>query len=105
MSQFKARLADCHFNESVFPTLGGENKQLEKEISWNELSLSHLDPRNKQCELEVQKIIHLQSLANRLPDAFTDPNRIGFWSGTKYFQSKLMSQKENIKLLVSLQHA
>ncbi|XP_057250106.1 uncharacterized protein LOC130591188 [Beta vulgaris subsp. vulgaris] len=58
------------------PQRRGENKQLEKEISWNELSLSHLDPRNKQCELEVQKIIHLQSLANRLPDAFTDPNRV-----------------------------
>ncbi|XP_021839106.1 uncharacterized protein [Spinacia oleracea] len=73
---FKARFADCHFNESVFSTLGGENKQLEKEISWNELSLSNLDPRTKQCELEVQKIIHLQSLANQLLDEFTDPNRV-----------------------------
>ncbi|XP_056698558.1 uncharacterized protein [Spinacia oleracea] len=73
---FKARFADCHFDESVFPTLGGENKQLEKEIGWNELSLSHLDPRTKQCELEVQKIIHLQSLANQLPDAFTNPNKV-----------------------------
>ena len=24
---FKARFADCHFNESVFPTLGEEKKQ------------------------------------------------------------------------------
>jgi len=30
---FTARFADCHFDESIFPTLGGENKQLEKEIS------------------------------------------------------------------------
>ena len=73
---FTARLADCHFNESVFPTLGGENKQLEKEISWNESTLSYLDPRTKQCELEVQRIIHLQNLANQLPDAFTDLNRV-----------------------------
>lgn len=73
---FTARFADCHFNESVFPALGGENKQLEKKISWNELSLSHLDPRTKQCELEVQKIIHLQRLANQLPDAFTDLKRV-----------------------------
>ena len=73
---FTARFADCHFNESVFPTLGGENKQLVKEISWNELSLSYLDPRTKQCESEVQKIIHLQGLANQLPDAFTDPKRV-----------------------------
>lgn len=35
---FTARFADCHFDESVFPTLGGENKQSVKEISWNELS-------------------------------------------------------------------
>ncbi|PIN26225.1 hypothetical protein CDL12_01027 [Handroanthus impetiginosus] len=73
---FKARFADCHFDESVFPTLGGEYKQLEKEIDWNAFSLSHLDPRTKQCELEVQKIIHLQNIANQLPDAFTDLPRV-----------------------------
>ena len=62
---FMTRFADCHFDESIFPTLGGgESKQLEKDISWNELSLSHLDPCTKECELEVQKIIHLQGLAN-----------------------------------------
>ncbi|CAA7024739.1 unnamed protein product [Microthlaspi erraticum] len=73
---FKARFADCHFNESVFPTLGGESKQLGKELSWNELSLNYLDPRTKECELEVQKIIHLQNLANQLPEAFADPKRV-----------------------------
>jgi len=26
---------------------------LEKDIGWNELSLSHLDPLTKECELEV----------------------------------------------------
>ena len=34
------------------------------------------DPRTNQCELEVQKIIHLQGIANQLPDAFTDINRV-----------------------------
>nr|KYP43092.1 Retrovirus-related Pol polyprotein from transposon TNT 1-94 [Cajanus cajan] len=29
---FTARFADCHFNELIFPTLGGEQKQLEKDI-------------------------------------------------------------------------
>jgi hypothetical protein len=56
--------------------LGGKNKKLEKEINWNESSLSHLDPRTKQCELEVQKIIHLQNLANQLPNAFTNPKGV-----------------------------
>ena len=73
---FTARFADCHFDELSFPTLGGENKLSEKEISWNELSLSHFDPRTKQCELEVQKIIHLQNLANQLPNAFTDAKKV-----------------------------
>nr|XP_016502469.1 PREDICTED: uncharacterized protein LOC107820660 [Nicotiana tabacum] len=68
---FTVRFADCHFNESVFSTLGGENKQLEKEIDWNILSLSRLDTRTNQCEQEVQKIIYMQNIANQLPDAFT----------------------------------
>ena len=36
----------------------------------------HLDPRTKQSELEVQRIIHLHDLADQLPDAFTDPNKV-----------------------------
>ena len=36
----------------------------------------HLDPRTKQSELEVQRILHLQDLADQLPDAFTDPNKV-----------------------------
>ena len=38
--------------------------------------MSHYDPRTKQCEHEVQKIIHLQNLASQLSDAFTDPKRV-----------------------------
>ncbi|KAG8475739.1 hypothetical protein CXB51_032489 [Gossypium anomalum] len=70
------RRLDCHFDESIFPILGGEIKQLDQKISWKELSLAHLDPRTKQCDLEVQKIIHLQSLVNELPDAFSDPKKV-----------------------------
>ena len=29
---FTARFDDCHFDESIFPTLGGNEKQLEKEF-------------------------------------------------------------------------
>ena len=36
----------------------------------------HPDPRTKQSELEVQRIIHLQDLADQLPYAFTDPNKV-----------------------------
>ena len=62
---------------NLFSNIGGrQSKQLEKDISWNELSLSNLDPHTKECELEVQKIIHLQGLANQLPNVFTDPKRV-----------------------------
>ncbi|KAK1427731.1 hypothetical protein QVD17_16425 [Tagetes erecta] len=66
----------CQFDESVFPSLGGESKNKEKNISWCEPSLSYLDPRTKQCETEVQRIMHLQDIANQLPDAFTDTKRV-----------------------------
>ena len=36
----------------------------------------HLDPHTKQSESEVQKIIHLQKIANQLPNAFTDTKRV-----------------------------
>ena len=38
--------------------------------------MTHLDPRTNQCELEVQRIIHLQNLANQLPDAFIDIKKV-----------------------------
>jgi hypothetical protein len=43
-----------------------------REIEWSASSIQSLDPHTKETELEVQRIIHLQNLANNLPDAFTD---------------------------------
>ncbi|XP_026378850.1 uncharacterized protein LOC113273324 [Papaver somniferum] len=50
---FKARFADCHFDESNFTSLGGEKLKLEerREISWNTPYLSRLDPRTSECEI------------------------------------------------------
>ena len=45
--------------------------EAREEITWNNSKLSHFDPRTNQCELEVQKIIHLQNIANQLLDIFT----------------------------------
>ena len=50
--------------------------EARREITWNVLTLSHLDPRTNQCELEVQRIIHLQGIANQLSDVFTDNKKI-----------------------------
>ena len=38
--------------------------------------ISHLDPHINQSELEVQRIIHLQDIADQLPDVFTDSKKI-----------------------------
>ena len=52
---FIARFVDCHFDENIFPPLGGDKPIPEelREITWNESSLSHLDPRTKKSKLEV----------------------------------------------------
>ena len=70
--------ADYHFNESVFPSLGGEKSIPEerREISWKASTMTHLDPRTSQCELKIQRIIHLQNLANHLPNAFIDTKKV-----------------------------
>ncbi|XP_056844750.1 retrovirus-related Pol polyprotein from transposon TNT 1-94 isoform X2 [Raphanus sativus] len=73
---FTARFADCHFNEKEFPTLGGDNNQVGKEIKWNVPSLLHLDPPTKQSELEVRRIMQLQNIASQLPDAFADTKMV-----------------------------
>ena len=75
---FRAICVYCHFNEIVFPPLGGEKSILEerREITWNASTLSHFDPRGNQCELKVQRIMHLHNLTNQLPDAFVDAKKV-----------------------------
>ena len=36
---FTTRFIDCHFDETLFPTLRGEIKQLDNYITWNALLL------------------------------------------------------------------
>ena len=47
--------ANYHFNEPNFSPLGGEEPVSEehREIIWNALTLTYLDPRTNQCESEV----------------------------------------------------
>ena len=75
---FTARFVDCHFNENLFPPLGGEKSipKERREITLNAFVMSHFDPRTNQSELEVQRIIHFQNLANQLPNAFTDTKKV-----------------------------
>ena len=79
---FTARFADCHFDEENFPSMGNpkasieEKQKKEDNFSWREKDLTHLDPRTSECENEVQRIIRLQEIANRLPDAFNDATKV-----------------------------
>ena len=79
---FTVRFADCHFDETKFPSLGTPKASKEEKqknvniLSWRENDLTHLDPRTPECEKEVQRIIHLQEIANRLPDAFNDVGKV-----------------------------
>ena len=52
------------------------SKKPVKVFSWNEKTLSQFDPRTPECENEVQRIIHLQAIANRLSDAFNDATKV-----------------------------
>ena len=51
---FKAQFAECKFDKIMFPTLGEESRQLEKEVNWYASFLLNLDPRARHSELEVQ---------------------------------------------------
>jgi hypothetical protein len=75
---FKAPFEDCHFDENIFPSHWREKSLLEarQEITWNNSTLSYFDHRTNQCKLEVQMIIHLQSIPNQLPNAFTNNKKI-----------------------------
>ena len=73
---FTAYFADCHFDETVFPSLGGDkhvNVPVERrELSWYAHTMSHLDPRTAQSETEVRRIIDPQIIAQSMLDAFND---------------------------------
>ena len=55
---FTTHFADCHFDETVFPLLGGDKHanvpgELRK-LSWYAPIMSHLDPCTAQSETEVR---------------------------------------------------
>ena len=68
-----ARFADSIFNKDHFPALVGEFKYHaeSQEISWDARGIANEDPRTRESELQVLKILNLQNIANNLSDAFT----------------------------------
>ncbi|KAM1418750.1 hypothetical protein ACFXTO_022373 [Malus domestica] len=73
---FTARFTNCHFDETIFTSLGGDkhaNVLVERrELSWYAPTRSHLDPCTAQSETKMRRIIDLQSIAQSMPDAFND---------------------------------
>jgi hypothetical protein len=68
------RFADCIFNEDHFPGFRGDKKFINDghEINWDDKSILSSDPRTKETEIQIQKIIELQQIASNLTDVFTD---------------------------------
>ena len=66
---FTAEFADCHFDETVFPSLGGDNnknvQQERHELSWSVPTLSHLDPQ-----------LNIQNVVDSMPNAFSDIDKV-----------------------------
>jgi len=60
---FTARFADCHFDETYFPPLGGDRNTSipveRQELLWANPNMSHHDPRTSQSEMEVRRILDL----------------------------------------------
>jgi hypothetical protein len=58
---FTTRFADYIINDDHFLTLGGDNKFIDndREIDWDDKPIISSDPRTKETELQVQKILQL----------------------------------------------
>jgi hypothetical protein len=58
---FTVRFADCIFNEDHFLTLGGDNKFINdgQKINWDNKYILSSDPRTKETELQVKKMVEL----------------------------------------------
>jgi hypothetical protein len=69
-----AQFVDCIFNEDQFLSLVRDNKFITdgQKINWDDTCIISSEPRTKETELQVQKILELQQIASNMPDVFTD---------------------------------
>ena len=73
----RARFVDCVFYENIFPSLECvHDKEKHLNFSAIDLNFSQPDPRTGDGEREVQRILHLKSIAKNLPDAFNDASNV-----------------------------
>lgn len=76
----RARFANCRFEEDMYPSLkgGASTQQSCGDIIFKapETFTLNPDPRTSLAEAEVAKILHLQKIADQVPDGFNDASRI-----------------------------
>ena len=64
------------FEENVFPHVLCPKGTLDLNFYFLQTFTLNPDPRISLSEIEVQKILQLQALADRLPDGFSDAPRV-----------------------------
>ena len=72
----KARFQNCIFEENVFPHVPCPKGTSDLNFYSPQTFTLNPDPRTSLSETEVQKILHLQALADRLPNGFSDMPRV-----------------------------
>jgi hypothetical protein len=72
----KARFENCRFIETVFPKLPSQPNSPPLVFRAPETLTMNPDPRTAISETEVQKLLHLQSIAHQIPDSFESGSRI-----------------------------
>ncbi|CAM6105430.1 unnamed protein product [Calypogeia fissa] len=73
---FKSRFQDCDFFEDAFPRLSTDNQQGTStrisDLQWQLALPISTDPRTREADEGVKRILHLHQIMQKLPDAFTD---------------------------------
>jgi hypothetical protein len=75
---FRARFEDCRFIENDFPYLTDKRQQndIDTLYKWPENLPKFTDPKDKIINEEIINTLNLQRLANELPDAFNDAQKV-----------------------------
>src|SRR5450759_4161579 len=72
----KARFQNCQFDERVFPPLSTASSSQPIQFYSPETFTLNPDPRTGLANSKVQKLLDLQALAHKLPDGFSNSERI-----------------------------
>ena len=72
----KARFQNCKFDETVFPSVIVSKPNTPLEFWAPETLTMNPDPRIALTDSEVEKILDLKSLAEKLPNGFTNISRV-----------------------------